>query len=200
MNQRYGMRPIFLEYQITTIQKVFKTSTLKLGAVCDVNSIQEQDGEHTQWEALYDKGSSLGYFLYDRFDKDPEQFSSNRFLDIGPYTNQVYLYKENMVQLREQLTFQVHILHIDSPIWPFVLFVIFLEDTFFDALLLLVQDSILQPAMRALLTVTDKTALKLHRGNSTVVFVGIHSRYANVNIQVMRDTVFFFYIAEHIYI
>ena len=125
LNQRYGMRPIFLEYQITTIQNVFKTSTLKLGAVCDVNSIQEQDGEHTHWEALYDKGSSLGYFLYDRFDKDPEQFSSNRFLDIGPYTNQVYLYKENMVQLREQLTFQVQILHIDSQIRPFVLFVNF---------------------------------------------------------------------------
>ena len=103
------MKPIFLEYQITTIENVFKTSTLKLGAVCDVNSVQGHDGENIHWEALYDKGSSLGYFLYDRFDKDPEQFASNKFLDIGPYTNQVYLYKENIVQLREQFQFQVYL-------------------------------------------------------------------------------------------
>ena len=50
------------------------------------------------------------YFFYNRFRGNPEEFLSNRLLDIGRYTNALYFYKENLAELRRQFQFKDEIL------------------------------------------------------------------------------------------
>ena len=101
------MQPLFLEDQMKVLAEVFKTSTLKIGDVCDINSIPKVYTKNIHWEALYDEGSTLAYYVYDRFKENPEHFATNLFLNIGPYANQLYLYKDSMAELTEQLQFKV---------------------------------------------------------------------------------------------
>ena len=105
------MQPLFLEAQKTVLAKVFKTSTLKIGDICDISLIPKTYTKNIQREALYDEGSTLAYYVYDRFKDNPEHFATNRFLNIGPYANQLYLYKDSMAELAEQLQFKVWTLH-----------------------------------------------------------------------------------------
>ena len=91
---------------MAVLSKVFKISKLQIGAVCDINSVPKIFRKNITWEALYDEGSSLAYYVYDRFEKNPEDFASNRFLNIGPYANQLHLYKDNIAELGKQLQFQ----------------------------------------------------------------------------------------------
>ena len=111
LHRHYGMQPLFLEAQMTVLTKVFKTLTLKIGDICDINSIPKTYTKNIQWEALYDEGSTLAYYVYDRFKDNSEHFATNRFLNIGPYANQLYLYKDSMAELAEQLQFKVWTLH-----------------------------------------------------------------------------------------
>ena len=98
------MQPKFLEVQIARIAAVFNRSKLEMDAVCELEANVTK-----RWEPLFEYNHDR-YFFYNRFRRNPEQFLSNRLLDIGRYTNALYFYKENLPELRKQLQFKDKIL------------------------------------------------------------------------------------------
>ena len=108
------MQPKFLEVQIARIGAVFKRSKLEVDAVCEL-----EENVTKCWEPLFEYTSTTTtlfeynhdrYFFYNRFRRNPEEFLSNRLLDIGRYTNALYFYKENLPELRRQFQFKDNIL------------------------------------------------------------------------------------------
>ena len=99
------MQPKFLEVQIARIAAVFNRSKLQMDAVCDLETNVTK-----RWEPLFEYNRDR-YFFYNRFRRNPEEFLSNRLLDIGKYTNALYFYKENLPDLRKQFIFKSHILN-----------------------------------------------------------------------------------------
>ena len=99
------MQPKFLEVQIARIAAVFNRSKLQMDAVCDLETNVTK-----RWEPLFEYNRDR-YFFYNRFRRNPEEFLSNRLLDIGKYTNALYFYKENLPDLRKQFIFKNHILN-----------------------------------------------------------------------------------------
>ena len=75
-----------------------------MDAVCDFETNVTKS-----WEPLFEYNRDR-YFFYNRFRRNPEEFLSNRLLDIGKYTNALYFYKENLPDLRKQFIFKSHIL------------------------------------------------------------------------------------------
>jgi len=98
------MQPKFLEVQIARISAVFNRSKLQMDAVCDLETNVTK-----RWEPLFEYNRDR-YFFYNRFRRNPEEFLSNRLLDIGRYTNALYFYKENLPELRKQFQFNDNIL------------------------------------------------------------------------------------------
>ena len=99
------MQPKLLEVQIARIAAVFNRSKLQMDAVCDLETNVTK-----HWEPLFEYNRDR-YFFYNRFRRNPEEFLSNRLLDIGKYTNALYFYKENLPDLRKQFIFKNHILN-----------------------------------------------------------------------------------------
>ena len=102
------MQPKFLEVQIARIAAVFNRSKLQMDAVCDLETNVTK-----RWEPLFEYNRDR-YFFYNRFRRNPEEFLSNRLLDIGKYTNALYFYKENLLDLRKQFMFKNFILSADA--------------------------------------------------------------------------------------
>ena len=98
------MQPKFLEVQIARIAAVFQRSKLEMDAVC-----QLEENVTKRWEPLFEYNHD-GYICYNRFRRNPDEFLSNRLLDIGRYTNALYFYKENLPELRRQFQFHDEIL------------------------------------------------------------------------------------------
>ena len=98
------MQPKFLEVQIARIGAVFKRSKLEMDAVCEL-----EENVTKRWEPMFEYNHDR-YFFYNRFRRNPEEFLSNRLLDIGRYTNALYFYKENLPELRRQFQFKDNIL------------------------------------------------------------------------------------------
>ena len=78
---------------------VFNRSKLEMDAVCDL-----EENVSKKWENLFELNKDR-YFFYNRFRRNPDEFLSNRLLDIGRYTNALYFYKENLPELRKQFQF-----------------------------------------------------------------------------------------------
>ena len=78
---------------------VFNRSKLEMDAVCDL-----EENVSKKWENLFELNKDR-YFFYNRFRSNPDEFLSNRLLDIGRYTNALYFYKENLSELRKQFQF-----------------------------------------------------------------------------------------------
>ena len=78
---------------------VFNRSKLEMDAVCDL-----EENVSKKWENLFELNKDR-YFFYNRFRRNPDDFLSNRLLDIGRYTNALYFYKENLPELRKQFQF-----------------------------------------------------------------------------------------------
>ena len=98
------MQPIFHEKQISRIAAVFNRSKLEMDAVCDL-----EENVSKKWENLFELNKDR-YFFYNRFRRNPDEFLSNRLLDIGRYTNALYFYKENLSELRKQFQFHDNIM------------------------------------------------------------------------------------------
>ena len=75
-----------------------------MDAVCEL-----EENVTKRWEPLFEYNHDR-YFFYNRFRRNPEEFLSNRLLDIGRYTNALYFYKENLPELRRQFQFKDQIL------------------------------------------------------------------------------------------
>ena len=70
-----------------------------MDAVCEL-----EENVSKKWENLFELNKDR-YFFYNRFRRNPDEFLSNRLLDIGRYTNALYFYKENLPELRKQFQF-----------------------------------------------------------------------------------------------
>ena len=75
-----------------------------MDAVCDL-----EENVSKKWENLFELNKDR-YFFYNRFRSNPDEFLSNRLLDIGRYTNALYFYKENLPELRQQFQFHDNIM------------------------------------------------------------------------------------------
>ena len=95
---------VILPLQIARIGAVFKRSKLEMDAVCEL-----EENVTKRWEPLFEYNHDR-YFFCNRFRRNPEEFLSNRLLDIGRYTNALYFYKENLPELRRQFQFKDNIL------------------------------------------------------------------------------------------
>ena len=104
------MEPIFEKEQIEVISEVFKASALKMATICGSPRRMESYLEKkvpVRWDQLWDEGSTIGSYGYETFTKNPQHFTTNKLLDVGPYVNQLYLYKENLPELKAQFQFKV---------------------------------------------------------------------------------------------
>ena len=103
-SQNYGLQPKFCETQIAKISKVFNRTKLQMDKICKLKKNKKRS-----WKPLFEKNLD-GYFSYKRFHRNPENFHFNQFLDIGKCTNALFLFKENLPELRQQFQFNDDIL------------------------------------------------------------------------------------------
>ena len=106
------MQPVFEETQIAEIAKVFKRSKLDIDSVCNWTSVFEVMKEKNiemQSETLNDGNTYLSFFTWDKFAENPAIFLKNKILSNGPYGNGLYLFKENITEIRKQFQFQVKV-------------------------------------------------------------------------------------------
>ena len=75
--------------------------------ILEVQAIKKN--KKRSWKLLYEKNRD-GYLSYERFHRNPENFRFNQFLDIGKCTNALFLFKENLPELRKQFQFNENIL------------------------------------------------------------------------------------------
>ena len=98
------MRPKLLKAQIAKIAEVFNRSQLQIDTVCEMGKNLRKP-----WRPLFEKNRD-GYLSYERFLKNPGKFQFNQLFDIGKCPNALYLFKENLPELRQQFQFNDDIL------------------------------------------------------------------------------------------
>ena len=55
--------------------------------------------------------ANLPNYDYSKFVANPHNFLKDKFLDVGMYANAMELYKEDLVELRDQLKIKVSVLN-----------------------------------------------------------------------------------------
>ena len=99
-SQNYGMQPLIAESMMKKIGEVFNRSFFHMDGVCSL-----ENKTPIKWKPLCESNGYLYY--YNRFKSHPEPFLKNMLLDIGFYPNALFLYKENLAELKSEFQFKV---------------------------------------------------------------------------------------------
>ena len=140
------------EIQLTKISDVFDRTKLQFNASCIL-----EKHNNLKLEKMYETNREGYLYYYKKFTANPKQFLTNRFLDIGTWANALYLYKENLIELRKQFQFKV-------------------RKTLLSTLSLSLKEETMLSAKRALHNVTIDSQWAVPNTSITILYIGVHVR------------------------
>lgn len=107
---KYGFEPVLASWQLEKLSLIFKREEMKISV--NNNKLPSNDN----WECVGNENYSGGRGEWGVFEPDDEfmrnidNYTENRYLNVGLYPNFLWLYKEFLPALKESIIFQDHLL------------------------------------------------------------------------------------------